>query len=340
MARRMKAVRWHGRDDVRLDDVPLPIPRESEVLVRVEAAAICGTDVDEVRLGPVTVPIAPHPVSGRSAPITLGHEIVGVVEAAGPAAGIAIGTRVAPWPSQTCGRCPECTSGFENRCPNVVALGMSADGGMAEFLVVEGRRCVPIQEEVAQERAVLVEPGAVALRALRQVDVRGRRLAVVGIGSLGLLVVEAAARAGAASIVAVSRSAAAHEAAVDAGATETVPLHDAGRVAAEIAFETAGAPPAVAASVAAVRRGGTVVLLGGHVRPLPVDLLDLTVREITLRGSVSHTFADFVAAARAIEAHELAVAPRRVELAPLEAGPALLRAEAAATKRILMPSRP
>jgi len=332
-------VRWHARGDVRLDEVAVPSPSDTQVLVRVEAAAICGTDVDEVRLGPITVPVRPHPVSGRSAPITLGHEIVGSVVEAGPAAGSEVGARVAPWPSQPCGTCLDCVTGHANRCSLAVALGMSADGGMAEFLVVEGSRCVPVGVDVALERAVLVEPFAVALHALHQVDPVGRRVAVVGIGSLGLCVVEAAVLAGAAEVIAVSRSELARETARAAGASAAVPTERAGEIDAELVFETAGAAPAIAASFAAVRRGGTIVVLGGHPRATEVGLLDLTIREVALQGSVSHCFTDFAAAARSITAGDLARAPRQVELAPLESGPALLRTEGATTKRILVPGR-
>ncbi len=336
----MRAVRWHARNDVRLDEVPVPSPGDTEVLIQIEAAAICGTDVDEVRHGPITVPVRSHPVNGRSAPITLGHEMVGVVVAAGPAAGVTVGARVAPWPSQPCGRCRECVTGHANRCPLTVALGMSADGGMADYLVVEGSRCVPVGAEVELERAVLVEPFAVALHGVHQVDITGRRVAVVGIGSLGLCVVEAALLAGAGEVIAMSRSEVARAAAIEVGASAAVPLEDAGDLDAEVVFETAGATPAIDASFAAVRRGGRILVLGGHPQPIGIGLLDLTIREVLVQGSVSHCFADFVAAARAITAGELARARRQVEFAPLEAGPALLRTEAATTKRILVPGLP
>jgi (R,R)-butanediol dehydrogenase / meso-butanediol dehydrogenase / diacetyl reductase len=315
------------------------MPREIEVLVRIEAAAICGTDVDEVRLGPITVPVEPHPISGRSAPMTLGHEMVGVVAEAGPDAGLAPGTRVAPWPSRPCGECRDCRSGHANRCAQMVALGMSADGGMADYLVVDGRSCVPIGETVELERAVLVEPFAVALHGLHEVDLNGRRAAVIGMGSLGLCVVEAAIMAGAGEVVAVSRSDEGRALALEAGATEAVPAARAGEVDAEVVFETAGAEHAIAASFAAARRGGTIVVLGGHIEPIAIDLLDLTVREIKLRGSVSHCFTDFEAAAQAIADGRLARARRHVKFAPLESGPALLRSEATTSKRILVPER-
>jgi (R,R)-butanediol dehydrogenase / meso-butanediol dehydrogenase / diacetyl reductase len=335
----VRAVRWHARDDVRLDEVPVPIPGDSQVLVRVEAAAICGTDVDEVRLGPITVPVLPHPVNGRSAPMTLGHEIVGVVTEAGPASGVAVGTRVAPWPSRPCGRCRDCVTGHTNRCALNVGLGMSADGGMADYLVAEGSLCAPVGVDVELERAVLVEPFAVALHGVHEVDLAGRRVAVVGIGSLGLCVVEAAVFAGAGEVIAVSRSESGRAAARDAGASAAVPPEDAGDIDAEVVLETAGASRAIVASFAAVRRGGRILVLGGHPQPTTVDLLDLTVREVALQGSVSHTFADFVAAAAAITAGDLALAPRQVEFASLESGPALLPIEATTTKRILVPGQ-
>jgi (R,R)-butanediol dehydrogenase/meso-butanediol dehydrogenase/diacetyl reductase len=337
----MRAVRWHARGDVRLDEVLEPVPGPTDVLIRIEAAAICGTDVDEVRLGPINVPVRPHPVSGRSAPVTLGHEMVGVVVATGRDAGLAAGARVAPWPSRPCGHCPDCVAGRANRCPRAVALGMSADGGMADFLVVDEGSCVPVGADVALERAVLVEPFAVALHGLHGLDLAGRRVAVVGVGSLGLCVLEAVVAAGAAEVVAVSRSEGARAAALAAGATTSVAPGDpaAARIAAEVVFETAGAEAALAASFAAVRRGGTIVVLGGHPRPLPLDLQDLVHREIAVRGSVSHCLADFAAAAAAISAGELARTPRAVELAPLEAGPDLLRSDATTAKRILLPAR-
>ena len=336
----MKAVRWHARDDVRLDDVPVPVPSASQVLLRVEGAAICGTDVDEARHGPITVPVEPHPVSGRSAPITLGHEIVGVVADAGPASGVDIGRRVAPWPSRPCGACADCTSGHENRCVRQVALGMAVDGGMAEYVVVDGGACDEVGADVALDRAVLVEPFAVALHAAHQVELRDRRVAVVGMGSLGVCMVEVAVRAGAREVIAVSRHAASRSQAQEAGATSAVDPDSVAGLAADIAFETAGAAPAVTASLGAVRRGGRVLVLGGHPGTVPLDLLDLVVREIALEGSVSHCRADFTAAARAITAGELARTPRTVQLAPLDAGPALLRLDGGATKRILVPALP
>ena len=98
---------------------------------------------------------------------------------------------------------------------------------------------------------------------------------------------------GAGEVVALSRSAQARELAREGGAAATLPPDRAAEVDADVVFETAGAAPAIAASFAAVRRGGRVVVLGGHPRTTGLDLLDLTVREVALEGSVSHCFTDF-----------------------------------------------
>jgi len=333
----MRAVRWHARGDVRLDTVPVPAMGDDQVRIRVEAAGICGTDVDEVAAGPITVPVEPHRVSGRSAPMTLGHEVVGVVEAAGRAAGVPVGTRVAPWPLAPCEMCVACRTGHQNRCPALVALGMSADGGMADLLVVEGRRCARVGEAVAPERAVLVEPFAVALHAIHQVPISDARIAVIGVGSLGTCVIEAALLRGAAEVVAVSRSEVSRQLALSAGAVAVANLADAGGLDVDIVFETGGTPATIEASLRAVRAGGRVVVMGAHAGSTGIGLLDLTVREVHLSGSVSHCFdQDFVAAAEHITAGELARTSRRVDLAPLARGPELLRRPGTA-KGILMP---
>ncbi|HEY6571558.1 MAG TPA: alcohol dehydrogenase catalytic domain-containing protein [Candidatus Limnocylindrales bacterium] len=339
MAARMKAVRWHARGDVRVEDVPRPVPGPDQVLIRVEAAGICGTDVEEFRNGPITVPVEPHPVSGRSAPVTIGHEVVGIVAQAGEASSIAVGTRVAPWPITPCQQCADCLGGHTNRCRRMVALGMSEDGGMADYVLAAASRCVVVGPDVALERAVLVEPYAVALHGLHQVDVRGARVAVIGLGSLGLCVVDGAVRQGA-DVVAISRSPAARELALRFGARSTLALEQARDANVDIVFETAGARPAIEASAQAVERGGRVVVLGGHPGRTSLDLLDLTVREITILGAVSHCFErDFAGAANLITSGGLASHPRPTQVGRLDDGPDWLRESTGITKRVLVPSQ-
>jgi threonine dehydrogenase-like Zn-dependent dehydrogenase len=273
------------------------------------------------------------------APVTLGHEMVGIVVESGRSTGVPLGRRVAPWPLAPCGICDACRTGHANRCPHLVALGMSADGGMADFLVVEGRRCAVVGEAVSPERAVLVEPFAVALHAVHQVPIEGARVAVIGAGSLGICVIEAALLQGAAEVVALSRSEASRELAGSAGAASAAPLGEAATTDADIVFETGGSPATIEASQLAVRAGGRIVVLGAHPGTTRIRLLDLTIREVIMSGSVSHCFErDFVLAAERITSGQLARASRRVEMAPLERGPDLLAGTGSTAKGILVPS--
>src|SRR5215470_19039820 len=106
----MQAARWHGRGDVRVEDVPEPVPGPGEVLLHVSWCGICGTDVDEYTAGPALIPVdTPNGLTGRSAPLTLGHEFVGQVTALGPGVtNLQVGQRVAPEVCLFCGECFFC----------------------------------------------------------------------------------------------------------------------------------------------------------------------------------------------------------------------------------------
>jgi (R,R)-butanediol dehydrogenase/meso-butanediol dehydrogenase/diacetyl reductase len=154
---------------------------------------------------------------------------------------------------------------------------------------------------------------------MHQVPVMGKRVVVVGIGSLGLCLVEAAQIAGAEKVLALSRSDAGRELARRAGASAAFALDRASGLDADVAFEAVGKGAGVEAAVASVRRGGHVVVLGGHIGLTPLDLLDVTVREIVLQGSVSHCFdEDFVKAAGLIDEGKLARIQRPTHFVSLE----------------------
>ena len=105
----MRAVRWHGRRDIRVDEVDEPgTPAPGWVRLRVAACGICGTDVEEYRDGPLAVPLEPNPLSGRCAPLTLGHESIGIVEEVGEGVALEPGTSVAVEGNMTCGSCFWC----------------------------------------------------------------------------------------------------------------------------------------------------------------------------------------------------------------------------------------
>ncbi|HEU5391673.1 MAG TPA: alcohol dehydrogenase catalytic domain-containing protein [Streptosporangiaceae bacterium] len=332
----MLAVRWHGRGDVRVEEVPPPAsPGPGEVQLRVSWCGICGTDLEEWRSGPVFIPAAaPHPVTGARAPLVLGHEFAGVVVAAG--AGV-----TGPWPGQrvavdtivSCGTCYWCRRGEVTRCPALGALGLHGDGGLAELCNAPARICLPVPDTVADDEAALAEPLAVAVRALRRGGLRpGERVAVVGAGTVGLMAVQAAVAFGANGVAVVEPLPERRALAVRLGAGRAVPPGEAGELEADVAVECAGTAGAVGTALQALRSGGRAVLLGIAAQSALIAPMDLIRGEKSLIGSLSHVWdQDFREALQLLGGGAVQAAPLITDRIPLSAavtgGLALLRDE-------------
>ncbi|MGA8115377.1 MAG: alcohol dehydrogenase catalytic domain-containing protein, partial [Actinocatenispora sp.] len=178
-----------------------PAPSEGWVLLRVLACGLCGTDVEEYTAGPVLVPTSPHPLTGRCAPLTLGHEFVGAVAAVGAGVTLTPGTTVAVDGNMWCGRCSWCLAGRQNLCPQLAQLGQQADGGLADLVLAPAYSCVPYAG-IEPTVAVFAEPLSVAVRAVARGRVApGDRVGVAGGGTIGLLTAQAARLAGAATVL-------------------------------------------------------------------------------------------------------------------------------------------
>jgi (R,R)-butanediol dehydrogenase/meso-butanediol dehydrogenase/diacetyl reductase len=327
----VKAARWFGRGEVRVVDVPEPVAGPGQAVLRVGWCGICGTDLEEYRHGPVTIPTAgPHPLTGRSAPITLGHEFWGTVAEVGPGAGgLATGERVAPEVCLACGRCGYCRAGQPALCVDWATIGLHADGGLAEYALVPAAACARLPDPVGDEEAALVEPLEVAVRAVRHSGLRlGERAAVVGGGAIGLLVLQAALAAGAREVFVVEPQAARRRLAVELGAAAGLDPGEAGWTAElaercdglgpEVALECAGATGSPDAAVAAVRKGGRVVLVGVHAGAVPLRLLDVVLSEKQLVGSVQHDPArDLPAAIHLLASGQVRVRPLVTARVPL-----------------------
>ena len=313
MARTMRAVVYHGPADVRIEEVQAPgSPGPGQLVVRVLRAAICGTDAGEYRHGPKLVPLdAPHPHSGHQGPLILGHEFVGeVVEVGDGVTAFEPGDRVVTGAGVSCGTCPRCLEGRTNLCDAYFTLGLHVDGGLAEFAVTPASICCAIPEACPADAAVLSQPLAVGLHALRRGRVgRDDALAVVGVGGIGAMVVAGAHAQGVRIIVAIDLDDDRLGAAGALGATHALRPGDdvlaqlqriTGGAGLDVIVEATGAPPAPALALGAVRRGGRIVIVGLQARPVELDLFALAMNEIKLIGALAHVFADDLPAALAI----------------------------------------
>ena len=266
----MKALRFHGPGDVRLEDVPDPKPGPGDVLVQVEVALTDGTDAKAYRRG--------HPVLLSEPPCPFGHEFFGI--------DVATGRRVVAANSAPCGKCAPCGRGDVTLCESLFPL---LNGAYAELLLVPeriaSRNLLPVPPGIAPEVAAMVEPLACCLHGVQRADIEaGQTVAVLGPGPIGLMLCACARDAGA-QVVAVGgrpeRRALVPEFGAEPGD---------GR-GADIVIEAAGTEQSWAAALELVRPGGTVLFFGGRERgtTLGVDTYRLHYEELRIVGAFHHT---------------------------------------------------
>jgi (R,R)-butanediol dehydrogenase/meso-butanediol dehydrogenase/diacetyl reductase len=294
----MKAARYYGPRDVRIEEVPRPGPPGSgDVVLRIELAALCGTDAAQYTSATM-IPVGhPHPVSGHQAPLVLGHEMVGtIIEIGSEVSGLDLGQRVVPGAGTWCGECAQCRRGRGNICQHTYLHGIHADGGLAEFVRVPARMCVPVPPGCRPEAAAMAQPLAVALHALDRAEIQpGHTVAVFGIGGIGSLVLAAQREYWAAdergrrpaAVIAVDIDPARLAIAASLGITLRV---DAGTcdpvlalqqitngVGVDVAVEATGNPTVIAQALASLARGGRLVQVG-----IPTGLVSLPLGELVV----------------------------------------------------------
>lgn len=272
----MRALVWHGGTELSLDELPEPAPGQEQVVLDVEVAGICGSDLHAYR---------GHP-GPRVPPLVLGHEAIGSVEGR-PG-------RFAVFPLVVCGRCAACRRGEENLCAERGLLGLDRQGVFADRVAVREDALVPVPDGVDPRVAVLVEPLAASVSVLRLDRVEeGDRVLVLGGGPIGLLGVWAALRRGA-HVTCVEPLAERRAVAERFGAH--VVLADAADVPpgeADVAIDAVGIEPTWRAGIAGVRAGGRVALVGLGQADGGMPAVDLVRRGITVRGHYAYTRADF-----------------------------------------------
>lgn len=298
----MKAAVWHGRQDVRIENVKdPPAPAPGQVQVNVAWCGICGTDLHEYIGGPLYIPVdEPHPITGVQAPVIIGHEMSGEVVAVGDGVeDFSIGDRVAACPIIGCGKCRWCRTGSMAQCDQVAFLGTSWTGGaLAERLNLNAYQCYRLSDSITDEIGALVEPFSATVRAVAQGQPGPEdNVAIVGAGPIGLMCLMAARLRGVKRVVAIEMAERRIATAKACGADCAIdPMReDVQKRALEVTdgdgfdlvMECVGQPSSVLMAGRLTRTRGRLVVMGVFEKPAAIDLTDVVFREKTISGSMS-----------------------------------------------------
>ena len=305
----------HGAEDLRIEDVPCPQPGPDQLLVKMGAAGICGSDMHYFRDGQI----------GKfkiQEPLIPGHEASGVIASLGPnVTGLEEGQRVAINPSHPCGTCSRCREGRENLCDSMFFLGSAsvfphAQGMFREYFLISAKQCIPVSNQVSLEELALSEPLSVGLHAVNRAgNLCGKKVLISGSGTIGCMVLLAAKLDGAEQVTMVDVLEEPLSIARKVGADQTLCVKPSALPSPEllnefdVAFEVSGAASALGNCIELVRRGGTIVQVG----TLPVEGVHLfanqiMVKELDIRGSMRFGNV-FSRAVRLLEGQRLNVQP-------------------------------
>jgi (R,R)-butanediol dehydrogenase/meso-butanediol dehydrogenase/diacetyl reductase len=300
----MQAAVWYARNDIRVEDVPAPrAPRPGEVIVKVGACGICGTDLEEYRAGPLFIPVdRPNLLTGRMAPLILGHEFAGeVVEIGAGVRDFKVGDRIAPDGLITCGTCYWCQRHELPLCENLAALGLMTDGGLAEYCVMSAATSIRVPNGLIDDHAAMAEPLSVAVRAVRRGRMlAGETVAVFGGGTIGLFCLQVARAAGAAEVFVVEPLPNRRSLALQLGASAVIDPRQEDVVATlrrhtrslgpDLVLEASGAAAVTPVAIEAARKGGRIVLVGLPVAPSTFNFFQVVATEKEIIGSLSHVY--------------------------------------------------
>ena len=277
----MKAVVLSTVDNLALADVKKPKPGSKECLVKVLACGICGTDRHIY-----------HGEYPSAKPVILGHEFGGVIEEVGPGSKFQVGQVVSVDPNIVCGKCLDCKEGRTAFCPDLTALGVNINGGLAEYVLTPDSQIYPVRNDLNPLHLAFIEPLACSIRGLDLANLKGgEKVAILGGGVIGLLVVQLAKLAGASEIVLVTRQKFRRDVALKIGATRVIdPINenvDTAITNMDVTFECAGSVETFKQSQNITRRGGSVIVLGltASDATLEVNPFNIVVNELRIQGS-------------------------------------------------------
>jgi threonine 3-dehydrogenase len=286
----MKALRkTQAAKGLTLETVPVPEVRHGEVLVRVKAASICGTDLhiygwdrwSQGRIKP---------------PVTLGHEFCGVVEQVGPdVTSVHAGDFVSAEMHVNCGHCHQCRLGEAHICPNVRVIGIDQDGAFAEFVKIPATNIWKLEAAISERYAAILDPLGNAVHTVLAGEIAGQTALVTGCGPIGLMSIAVAKACGGSTVFATETNAHRREMAKQMGADVVIDpatedavkkiLGETGGTGVDVLLEMSGVPSAIQQGFKALRAGGRASLLGIPTENVPLDLVnDVIFKGATVQG--------------------------------------------------------
>lgn len=325
----MKALVWHGAGDLRIEEREPPVPGPTDAIIEVAYCGICGTDIHEYVHGPVLIRRDAHPLTGESAPITLGHEFSGRISSLGTEVeGFTVCQRVTVDPCWRCGECYWCRRGEYHICKSGGAVGLASHGGLASLVRVPSEGLVPIPDHIDYRVAALTEPLAVGFHAVHRGRVTaGDSVLVIGSGPVGVAVVIASVAAGASPVLVSEPSMPRRAIAQELGADETFDptavdvrreaYLRTGRIGPDVVFECTGSPGAASDAVESARRGGRIVLVGIGTEKLEYESRRLVFLERELIGSLGYQ-GDLQRVVEHLSAHTFDPSKLITSIVPLE----------------------
>jgi L-iditol 2-dehydrogenase len=262
----------------------LPSPKRDEVKIKLIYGGICGSDLGVFR----------GKLSHAAYPLRPGHELLGTIIDAGEEAKYEVGARVVVQPNTFCGQCDLCLQGRTNICRYKQSIGVTSDGGFSQEFIISSKFVIPIPDDLPDERAILIEPFAVAVHALKKVNIsKETSVAIVGCGNEGLLATALALHLGA-RVIAIDINPAKHELVRKLGEVTTAHPQDIKDETFDVVIEAAGAKASVEQAVQLVKPGGTMILIG-LAQEANFPVAQIVRKELTLLGSIIYNFpADYL----------------------------------------------
>lgn len=294
-------------------DVPVPEPKDGEVLIKIKQIGVCGSDIH--------VYYGEH--SGTGYPVTQGHEVSGMVEKVGPGVeGLRPGQKVTIEPQVVCGKCYPCRHGKYNLCEELKVMGFQTTGMASEYFCVDQSKVTPLPDNMSYSDGAMIEPLAVTVHAARRFgEMQGAKVAVLGCGPIGILLAQTCKAMGAAKVMITDVSEYRLELAARCGVDAVVNtrerdfgeamLEEFGPDKADVIYDCAGNNVTIGQAIRYARKGSKIILVAVFAGMASVDLFTLNDHELDLDTTMMYRHEDYV------EAIQLA-SEGKIQLKPLQ----------------------